>query len=35
MIEAPAIFALQNGRIVRIQGYMDRAEALEAAGLSE
>ena len=35
MIEAAAIFALRNGRIVRIQGYMDRAGALEAAGLSE
>ena len=35
MIEAAAIFALRNGRIVRIQGYMDRAGALEAAGLAE
>jgi ketosteroid isomerase-like protein len=26
---------LRDGRVVRIQGYMDRAAALEAAGLSE
>jgi ketosteroid isomerase-like protein len=29
------VFAVRNGRVVRIQGYMDRAEALEAAGLRE
>jgi ketosteroid isomerase-like protein len=33
-IEAAILFDLRDGRIVRIQGYMDRAEALEAAGLS-
>ena len=34
-IEAAVIFDLRDGRIVRVQGYMDRAAALEAAGLSE
>jgi uncharacterized protein len=34
-IEAAVIFDLRDGRIVRIQGYMDRAAALEAAGMSE
>ena len=29
------LFDLQEGRVVRMQGYMNRAEALEAAGLSE
>jgi ketosteroid isomerase-like protein len=33
--DTAAIFEVRNGRVVRIQGYMDRAEALEAAGLSE
>ncbi len=35
VIDAAVIFDLRDGRIVRIQGYMDRAAALEAAGLSE
>ena len=35
VIDAAVIVDLRNGRIVRVQGYMDRAEALEAAGLSE
>jgi ketosteroid isomerase-like protein len=29
------VFEVRDGRVVRIQGYMDRAEALKAAGLSE
>ncbi len=29
------VFEVRDGRVVRIQGYMDRAEALEAAGLRE
>jgi ketosteroid isomerase-like protein len=33
-IEAAVIFDLRDGRIVRMQGYMDRGAALEAAGLS-
>jgi ketosteroid isomerase-like protein len=28
-------FEVRNGRVIRIRAYMDRAEALEAAGLSE
>jgi ketosteroid isomerase-like protein len=35
VVEAAVIVDLRDGRIVRVQGYMDRAEALEAAGLSE
>jgi ketosteroid isomerase-like protein len=34
-IEAAVIFDLANGRITRVQGYMDRAAALGAAGLDE
>lgn len=30
-----AIFELRDGRVVRIQGFMDQGEALEAVGLSE
>jgi ketosteroid isomerase-like protein len=30
-----AVVAVSGGRVVRIQGYMDRDAALEAAGLSE
>ncbi len=29
------VFAVRDGRVVRIQGYMDRDKALEAAGLEE
>ena len=29
------VYALRSGRIVRMTGYMEDAEALEAAGLSE
>ena len=32
--ETAAIIYLRDGRIVRMQGYLDRAAALEAAGLS-
>jgi uncharacterized protein len=34
-IEAAVIFDLRDGRITRVQGYMDRAEALDAVGLKE
>jgi ketosteroid isomerase-like protein len=34
-VETPAIVDLRNGRVVRIQGYMDRAAALRAVGLPE
>ena len=33
--DTAAVFEVRDGRVVRIQGYMDRAEALEAAGLRE
>ena len=33
--ELPTIFTFRNGLIVRIDGFIDKAEALEAAGLSE
>jgi ketosteroid isomerase-like protein len=26
---------IRDGKVLRVQGYLDRAEALEAAGLSE
>jgi ketosteroid isomerase-like protein len=29
------VYAVRDGRVVRIQGHMDRGEALEAAGLRE
>jgi ketosteroid isomerase-like protein len=35
VVETAAVLDLRNGRVVRIQGYMDRATALRAAGLSE
>ena len=35
VIDTATIFDLRDGRIVRMQGYMNPAEALEAAGLSE
>jgi uncharacterized protein len=34
-IDTAVVFAVRDGRVVRIQGYMDRDAALEAAGLSE
>ena len=33
--ETAVVVAVSGGRVVRIQGYMDRGAALEAAGLSE
>lgn len=33
-IDAAVVFDLRDGRIVRLQGYMDRAAALAAAGVS-
>jgi ketosteroid isomerase-like protein len=33
--DTAVVCAVREGRVVRIQGYMDRAAALEAAGLSE
>ena len=33
--DTAVVVAVRGGRVVRIQGYMDRHEALEAAGLSE
>jgi ketosteroid isomerase-like protein len=35
VIDTASILDLRDGRIVRIQGYMNPAEALEAVGLSE
>jgi uncharacterized protein len=32
--DTAVVFEVRDGRVVRIQGYMDRAEALKAAGLS-
>jgi ketosteroid isomerase-like protein len=34
-VDAAVVVDLRDGRIVRVQGYMDRAAALKAAGLSE
>ena len=31
--DTAVVFAVRDGRVVRIQGYMDQSEALEAAGL--
>jgi ketosteroid isomerase-like protein len=31
--DTAAVFEVRDGRVVRIQGYMDRAKALEAVGL--
>ncbi len=33
--ETALVFEMRGGRVALIQGYMDRAEALEAVGLSE
>jgi ketosteroid isomerase-like protein len=35
VVETAAVIDLRDGRVVRIQGYMDRAKALDAVGLSE
>jgi ketosteroid isomerase-like protein len=34
-LELPNVYTLRDGLIIRIDGFTDRAEALEAAGLSE
>ena len=34
-VEWAAIWTIRDGKLLRGQGYMDRAEALEVAGLSE
>ncbi len=34
-VDTAIVFEVRDGRVVRIQGYMDRDEALEAVGLSE
>ena len=34
-VEWAAIWTIRHGKVLRCQGYMNRAEALEAAGLSE
>ena len=31
----PSVWTVRRGRVVRVRGYRDEAEALEAAGLSE
>jgi ketosteroid isomerase-like protein len=33
-MQLAAVYALKDGRVIRIQNYLDPAEALEAAGLS-
>ena len=33
--ETAVLFDLRDGRVTRMQGFMDQAEALEAAGLRE
>ena len=33
-LQAALLFSLSGGKVVRFKGYLDRAEALEAAGLS-
>jgi ketosteroid isomerase-like protein len=35
VVDTASILELRGGRVVRMQGYMDRAAALRAAGLSE
>jgi len=35
VVETAAVVDLRSDRVVRIQGYMDRAAALKAVGLSE
>ena len=34
-VEWAAIWTIREGKVLRAQGYLNRAEALEAAGLSE
>ena len=33
--DTAVVFEVRDGRVVRIEGYMDRAQALEAAGVSD
>ena len=33
--DTAAVFQVRDGRVVRVQGYMDQDEALKAAGLSD
>jgi uncharacterized protein len=33
--EQAGVFTMRNGKVIRVQWYIDRAEALEAAGVSE
>jgi ketosteroid isomerase-like protein len=35
VVDTAGVVDLRDGRVVRIQGYMDRAAALEAVGLSD
>jgi ketosteroid isomerase-like protein len=35
VVETAAVIDVRDGRVVRIQGYMDRGAALRAAGISE
>jgi ketosteroid isomerase-like protein len=35
VVETAAVIDLRNGRVVRIQGYMDRAVAVKAVGLTQ
>jgi ketosteroid isomerase-like protein len=35
VVETAAVIDLRNGRVVRIQGYMDRAAAVKAVGLTQ
>ncbi|MEK6326115.1 MAG: nuclear transport factor 2 family protein [Actinomycetota bacterium] len=35
VVDTASVLDLRDGRIVRMQGFMDRAEALKAAGLGE
>jgi ketosteroid isomerase-like protein len=33
--EQAAVFTMRNGKVIRVEWYLDRAKALEAAGISE
>jgi hypothetical protein len=35
VVELGQVFTIRDGQLVSYRGYLDRAEALEAAGLSE
>jgi ketosteroid isomerase-like protein len=34
-VEWAAVWTIRDGKVLRAQGYLNRAEAIEAAGLSE